>query len=341
MRKPSVTVFMPVFNGDRHLRESVESVLAQTWSDFELLIIDDGSTDASAGLLDAYAGRDSRISILRHDSNRGLVATRNEGLEAARAEFIAFLDCDDVARPERLARQVAFLRQHPDVGLTGSWVEFIDDRGAATGRRWKSRLTAQEYAPALLFGNCFATSSIMGRTAVLRPLGFRQEFPVCEDYDCWVRFTRVARPAMIHKVLVSYRVTDANTSARSGLLMETMVQRIVAEQLRVLGVPDDAASVELHLLASRSVGPVTCARLREAEAWLRGLLQANAAVRRYDPSSLARQVSLRWHLLCGNSGLGIDALRIFYGSPLHAVAPVDTLLRTKLLLKSLAGIHHA
>lgn len=117
---------MPVYNGERFLREAIESVLQQTFADFELLIVNDGSTDRSLDIIQTY--NDSRIRLIDNGANLGLIAARNTGLKNARGEYIALLDCDDIAYPDRLAEQIAFLDKNPSFGMVGAWIEMIDEK---------------------------------------------------------------------------------------------------------------------------------------------------------------------------------------------------------------------
>ena len=117
---PTVSVIMSVYNGEAHLAEAIESILSQTLTDFELIIVDDGSQDESADIIHAYEGRDSRIRFFRLERNQGSADARNHGLAAASGEFVTIMDCDDISLPQRLEKQVAFLRANPQVGVVGA-----------------------------------------------------------------------------------------------------------------------------------------------------------------------------------------------------------------------------
>ena len=127
-QSPAVSVLLPVFNGIRHLREAVDSILGQTFADFEFIIIDDGSTDDSAKTLQQYAQVDSRIRLVSRP-NKGLTVTLNEGVGMASAPLLARMDADDIALPQRLEKQTAYMREHPDCVLLGSAVTLIDPEG--------------------------------------------------------------------------------------------------------------------------------------------------------------------------------------------------------------------
>ena len=127
MSVPRLSVILPVYNGSAFLAEAMESVLNQTFRDFELLVIDDASTDGSAAVAEQFG--DPRVRVIRQEANRRLPATLNHGLDLARGEWVARMDADDICHPQRFARQVAFLEAHPDHGVVGSWSEDIDEYG--------------------------------------------------------------------------------------------------------------------------------------------------------------------------------------------------------------------
>ena len=149
MLSPSLSVVMAVYNGERWLAETLASLSSQTFGDFEIVAIDDGSTDGSAAILAEAAARDARYRIITQ-ANRGLVASLNRGLAESRAPLVARIDADDVAEPERFARQVAFLQAHPEVAALGSAIRIIGPDGAsaacrpipAVRRRWPMRCSA-------------------------------------------------------------------------------------------------------------------------------------------------------------------------------------------------------
>jgi GT2 family glycosyltransferase len=196
---------MPVYDAGPYLEESIPSVLRQSFRDFELLVVDDGSRDDTLERAAGFAERDSRVRILPGD-HRGISATLNRGLEAARAELVARMDADDVCMPERLARQVEHLRVHPDVVSVGSWVEMIDHHGLILEiRRWPLEHEAIEAA--LLSGRngCTHPAVTFRREAVLAAGGYRPEFDFAEDYDLWLRLVEHGRMGNLPLVLLRYR----------------------------------------------------------------------------------------------------------------------------------------
>ena len=213
---PGVSVVMPVRDGARWLRDAVESVLSQTFTDLELIIIDDGSADETSFISEEYARGDGRVHIIRQ-SGLGLVAALNRGISEARAPIIARLDSDDLAASERIQHQLDFLRTHPEIGLLGTWAEKIDARGKHL--TWlKPETRPRELIAILQSTNPFIHSSIMLRTEIARRLGgYRGAFKAAEDYDLWLRVAEVTTIANLPEVLIQYRWHAGNVIKRDAL----------------------------------------------------------------------------------------------------------------------------
>jgi glycosyltransferase involved in cell wall biosynthesis len=209
-----VTVLMPVFNGAAHLRAAVDSILAQTHRDFELLVVDDGSTDDSPKILDSY--RDARLRIERFERNRGLSAALNRGLELSAAPLVARQDADDVARADRLATQLAHFRNTASLVLTGSQARSLNERGDVIGQvnRPLDPLSIHWYA---LVDNPFIHTSVMFQKSVAIDCGgYDAAFdPYSQDHALW---WRMMRRGVVHNHpdrLVDYRVNPASIIGRT------------------------------------------------------------------------------------------------------------------------------
>jgi len=205
MGQPQVSVVIPVWNGERYLKEAIESVLAQDFCDFELIIVDDGSTDKSTKVAEGFLD-DPRISI-RRQSNAGVVSARNTGLLAARSEFVAFLDADDVAKPLRLSKQFNYLKGHPEVAVVGSHIShFTADQGAY--RTQEFPVGVSQVAHALAIGNPLAQPAVMLRKSMVAAVGgYREAFKHgAEDYDLWLRLSERYLLDNLPEVLTLYRI---------------------------------------------------------------------------------------------------------------------------------------
>jgi glycosyltransferase involved in cell wall biosynthesis len=223
---PAVSVVMAVHNGERFLREAVESVLDQTFGSFELLVVDDASTDRTRAILDTY--RDRRIRVIANDRQRGLSYSLNRGIGEARGRYIARLDADDVAEPDRFATQVEYLDRHADVALLGSWYSIIDEQGRETGRRWVPG-DHHEIRWMLGFCNAFAHSAVMIRRTALDEVGLYDEsLRYAMDYDLWVRIAERMRVANYEKFLLRWRTSSSSLTSALGDRTE-LLDRVVAD----------------------------------------------------------------------------------------------------------------
>ncbi len=199
-----ITVLMPTYNGSKHIRTSIDSVLSQTFSDFELLIVNDGSTDNTLDIITSY--NDCRIRVITNERNIGITKSLNRGLAKARGEYIARLDDDDVSMPERLQKQYDFLNKHTDIVLVGGWAEHIDKNGDIIRVR-KTPTDPLVIRYELLYSNCFYHSAIMFRKQEILDIGgYNEEFKHAQDYELFSRLINNHKLANIPEVLIQYRM---------------------------------------------------------------------------------------------------------------------------------------
>jgi len=228
---------MPVYNGAAYLREAMDSMLRQTFGDFEFLIINDGSTDKSVEIVESY--RDPRIRLVNNESNLGLISTLNKGIDLATGEYIARMDCDDISSPKRLEHQVAFLESHPDVGVCGTWAKVFNVE-------WSYVLqhpTDHEGIKCLMFIN----SSIVHPSTMFRRnlfisnnLYYDESFQHAEDYELWLRAARYTRLANIPEILIDYRISVSQVSAVHQQEQRETAASVRELQLNQLGIfPDN------------------------------------------------------------------------------------------------------
>jgi glycosyltransferase involved in cell wall biosynthesis len=274
MTGPAVTVLLPVFNGERYLRTAIGSILSQTFSDFELLVVDDGSADRSATV--AASTGDARVRVVANERNLGLARTLNRGLQEAQGTWIARQDADDLSHPQRLERQMSYLAQHPDVVLLGTQARMVDDRGRLV------RAVERPCEPASIrwwqmFDNSFLhTSVVFHRQAVLDLGGYDASLGRSQDYELWSRLVRTHPTANLPDALVSYRAHPASVTATATGMDAVQRQAIIRANAEaalgegVLG-PDEPA---LMLAFRFGVPPRDCARfLALLERLLRPYLQ--------------------------------------------------------------------
>ncbi|HVN40476.1 MAG TPA: glycosyltransferase [Myxococcota bacterium] len=320
---PRVTVLLPVYEGREHLPAAIESILGQSFRDFELLVIDDGSSDGSADVVAAC--HDPRVRCVRNDRNLGVAASLNRGLELARGEIVARMDADDTSLPERLRRQVEFLDANPEIGACGAWT-------VTTGRREGVRIEyptrAEDVRCGLIFDPTLAHPTVCLRRAWFERSGLRYDegYVHAEDYDLWCRASACFPLANLGEVLLRYRVHDASVSERYRAAQQASVARIHRQLLAEMGLSPTDDELVIH--GGGRVGePVP--PLAETERWLQTLLEANRACGRYPEPAFGRLVGRRWlRAANGATGQGQSTWARFARSPLSRHVPLRARLRT-------------
>lgn len=222
-----MTVLMSVYNGEKYLPEAIQSILHQTFTDFEFLIIDDGSVDQSISIIRNY--KDCRIRLERNEVNQGLVTTLNNGINMAQSEYIARMDCDDISLPERLAKQVVFMDLNPDIGICGTWFEYFGDRSLVMKFPEYDADIKREF----LFHNCMGHPTIIMRPEIMKSNGifFDYNFTHTEDYDLWTRLAKVTNFHNIPEVLYKYRIHKEQTSYKFAE-QQRICSKIIQARLR-------------------------------------------------------------------------------------------------------------
>jgi glycosyltransferase involved in cell wall biosynthesis len=287
---PKVTVFTAVHDRRELLPRAIESVLAQRFEDFELLVLDDGSTDGSAEVARRY--RDPRVRVVRRAEHLGIPRTRNEGLALARGEYLAILDSDDTALPGRLARQVRFLDRRPEIAAVGGFALRVerDGRHAPPALR---PTRPRDIRARMLFTTCFKNPTMMARTSAMREIGYREEFTYCQDIDLWSRMSAKYPLANLPEFLTRYCL--GGESHRDGALAAALKKRTAEDQLRDLGVAHDATDLDRHHALRNPKGLLPdAAFVAWCDTWLARLLAANRANPCYPEPEFTEAAAERW-----------------------------------------------
>lgn len=307
-RPPRVTVFIPVHNREDYICTAVNSVLAQTFTDFELLVVDDGSTDATRDRLLRYG--DPRLRVEFSHANLGIPAARNRGLALARGSYIALLDSDDYAYPQRLARQVDWLDRHPDIVQVGSWCGFMDAGGTPLRKVRRQPLRDVDVHAHMLFHCPVVNRTVMARTAVLRDYGYREAFPRCQDYDLHQRLVRRHRLANMGEILVCGREHEGRFTGRTEELGRDRKIALFREMLTLLEVDcgDEDLVRHYHLTRPNPPGPAD-EYVCWAEQWLHQLKRANDARSCFPRDAFHRALAGVWCLVCWHARRGLGSRR--------------------------------
>ncbi len=319
--KPLVSAIMLVYNREHYLPESVESVLKQTYDNFELIIVNDSRSNALTNqILADYAQRDSRIRIFTQTTT-GLTAARHMGWRLASGKYIAWVDSDDICLPDKFAKQVECLKKNPDYGICGTWIRTI---GTSKSQVLKFPTQDSTIRCRLLFYSVLANPTVMMRTALFSEYGLDYDLSCIngEDYDLWTRAILLTKFTNLPEVLVLYRYHSSQTIQVDQERIIGYVEHIQAAQLRRLGLNPTPEELEIHLcLGVKKVRP-HIKLLRDANLWLHKLEAANRAIGLYPEPEFSRVLQERWISLCINDGVrGIPHILRFLpsvvGSPLR------------------------
>lgn len=315
MTTPVISVVMPAHNAAEYLSEAVDSVLGQSFGDFELIIVDDASTDDTAIILQSIS--DSRLKVLRNDAQAGVARSLNRGIAAATGEFVARMDADDTCAPTRFAIQLEFFAKNPGVAICGTWVERF-----GAGRNFRLRFPVGQdcVRSYVLLGNPLAHPSVMFRREELQSkgLGYDEDCAAAQDYDLWVRASGVVGMDNIPLVLLKWRHNYAGVTSGSFLKSDNTASRLQATMLKDLGLECSPADMDSHRIVGNGGGMRGVSELSKASQWLQKLLAANQKASIYPQTGLEQACAFAWFRSCLNSGgLGsgaLKALRLFAGS---------------------------
>lgn len=297
-----ISAIVTVYNRATMVAAAVNSLARQTVDNLEIVVVDDGSSDDSVRIVEDIA--DPRVRVIRHERNLGIPAARNSGLEAARGDYIAWLDSDDLARPRRFERQAAYLDANPHVAMVGACAGRIAKDGRPRRGARVPMLTHEDICAQLLFRSAFQQSSIMGRADILKAYPYRSTFPVCEDVDMFVRLAADHRVANLPEVLVDRRLHQGQTIQRESQRIRERKREIFRVSLADLGIAASEEELDRHVtLGNLKAQPMGREMLAWSEDWLDRIAAANRANPVYDCEALAF-VSGRIWLLAARAALG-------------------------------------
>lgn len=296
---PAVSVLLTVYNRERLVGEAMRSILGQSFDDFELVVVDDGSTDHSLSVARSFD--DPRVCVVAQKANRGIPVTRNNALDHARGRYVAWLDSDDVARPTRIAEQLEFLEAHPEVAMVGSCAGKIDGDGQRLSGVRLVPFASEDIAAWHLFTPAFQQSSLMGRASVLQRYRYREDYPVCEDLELTARIIREHRTANIPRVLIDRRLHAEQSVETFKPEIAEMKRALLRPMLRQLGVDFTLGDIDRHIeLGLIKLETQLPARdyLDWADDWLKRLVTANRQSRVYHPDALRFAAGYFWLRAC-------------------------------------------
>lgn len=327
---PVVSVVMSVYNGEQFLAKAIESILNQTFRDFEFIIVNDGSTDGSTAILEEYAQCDCRIRLISRE-NRGLIASLNEGIASARGEWIARMDADDISFPDRFEKQLAWL-QRTGADICGGWVKLT---GTWFHRVWRYYGSSDAIKIKLLFGSAFAHPAIMLRTGIAKTNPYSENAHYVEDYELWTRLAKLGvKMTNYPGVVLRYRIHPGQVTAiRQKQQRENMVR--IFRDYSSSFLDRDLANDPGYLLIADKQLAVNEAGFYQAVAFLHGVI-----LRYGDPEGVVSTNAFIFFTRCGGLGLMkvMRGMRGFHIRPfqkivllflsLMAIGPKSSIYRT-------------
>lgn len=307
---PKITVILPVYNTEKYIKEAVQSILDQTFTDFDVLIINDASTDNTLNILNEFS--DSRIHIINNETNLKVVKTLNKGLDLAKGEFIARMDADDIAHPKRFEKQISFFEAHPNVEFCGTWVQNY----GAEDSIMRAAYTHDSIKARMLFLNPIFHPSVMFKKKSFdrHNLRFDESFTNAEDFGMWAKAIDLVRFANVPEVLLKYRIHAENVSvlkSSNKTVLDEIHYRVYREFFKKIGVAFGDNDLILH----RKLALVSLAKLNELELskylnWLRKLYDANNKSAYINKKSL-NIVIISFHLyLIRKAGISFTTVRL-------------------------------
>lgn len=312
---PLISVLMPVYNCALYLRKAIDSVLAQTYSNFELLLINDGSTDNSKDIILSY--NDPRIRYIENEHNLKLIATLNKGIDLAKGEYISRMDSDDVIPPNRFETQIRYLLKHPHVDLCSVWAYITDEKGKKIGKL-KGIDTSGLINCSLFFTNPINHPGIMCKTHVLKENKFKT-FLHAEDMELWITL-RDKNYVMVNipKYLYSYRWYGNNVSNSNAEFQLEQKKKLLKNQLETFfdRIIDEGEmnlhhlSYELFRWGNKKDGAIDQVTLCKEKEWLERISQQNLRNKMFPQSDLDALLCSRWLVCCLFTHKYMDFFRI-------------------------------
>lgn len=330
---PLVTVLMPVYNAEEFVGSAIRSITDQTYRNFELLIIDDGSTDGSAAVIQGID--DQRIVYVKNDTNLKLITTLNKGLNLAKGKYIARLDADDLAMETRLQEQVNFMEQNPQVGLSGTWYEAFGSVNSI-GRN----PTTDAEIRYMSFYQCpIIHPSTIFRTSVIKDnhLSYNLDFPHAEDYELWGRFSEVSELANIPKVLFRYRLHNNNISKRENQTQKSNSYRIRKRLFQNVQVSVSDNDLDLFEKMNHQVSTLKLDELTQLGDLMTKMLDGNSETFYLDHVWFSALLKQKWAETCSNHAYNGLAVWQLYWKHKGLVSDANQKMKLKLLAKSMWG----
>jgi len=297
---PDISVVMSVFNNEGYLAEAIDSILQQSFSNFEFIIIDDASTDNSLEIIEQYATQDKRIIILRNAENIKLAASLNKGINQARGQYIARMDSDDVAELSRLETQIKFMQENSDIGVSGTWVSVYESPNTI----WKTAISNDAARCSAFFGSCFHHPTVMFRRDVLESHGgYDEEVDFAQDSHLWsqLTFDHGVKFANLPEVLLKYRSHPDASREDYRYKQQSKANALRKKNLKRLGIKPSENDFRLHESLCSAYGMKDKPGLKAVFEWVKQLEKQNTKITLLDHSAFNYELSQKLLGVCLSS----------------------------------------
>jgi len=326
-----VSVLMPVFNGAKYLRESIESILSQDFSDYEFIIINDGSTDESVEIIKSY--NDARIKLISNEKNLGLISTLNKGIQLCKGEYIVRMDCDDISFKDRIKFQVAFMDKYKNIGASGSFYKLLRNNKSLD---FNFPVHYNETKAFLFFNSPIAHPASIIRRSVLidNNIFYKSDFKHAEDFRLWLDISKHSDLANIKKILLLYRVHENQITGNLNLSFDKnkSLNIIRTEQLEKLSIYPSVEQMILHTTICEGTKFKTFSQLVLADEWLLQLTLKNKEKLIFNHLYFQKIILERWLRACINF-LGIKkGISFFIKSKTYKMINLPFKLKLELLI---------
>ncbi|MEM6700581.1 MAG: glycosyltransferase [Bacteroidota bacterium] len=334
MNTPLVSIIMPIFNAQNYLHQSIQSLLRQTHSHFELFLFDDGSTDSSLAIAQSF--NDPRIQIFSDGTNKGQPVRYNTGIQLAKGKYIAIAHADDVALPNRLEYTVAFLEENDEYGIVGGQVELIDNQGNKLQRKYGIAGDHDFLFLHQLFACPLMHTTILARRELLLAHPYNLTFDSCEDYEIFARCSLLTKMYNLDQPLTLYRLHPNNLTKTKRATHALRIQSIMQNLYAAIGLEYAARDFEFHLLNFYfHKANLSITEIQQIEAWLMDMRDRLRSLNRFDENLIDEVLFINWLAACKKGrGVGWRLIHIFKKSPLAKGSEIN--FKQQLVLFSIA-----
>lgn len=317
MNNPLVSVLMPAYNAEKYISEAIESILSQTYKNFELVIVNDGSEDQTENIIKSF--QDKRIKYVNLKKNKGISEARNKCLELAQGKYLANLDSDDIALPTRLEKQVIFMKKNPNIAVCGSFAQQFGDTESLLIYPENSH---QIKINLFFLKAWFCNSATMMRAKSIKNLHYDENYIVGHDYHFWVKLIE-DEFANLPEILVKYRTSQTQITQKkqeemwkeTGLILENQIKNFI----------DNPSQEEINLHINYCLKKLEkgALNLKKLELWFEKILNTNSKKQRFYQKTLETDICQKWFVWCNkNSKFGLKVFWVYYKSSLKKYYPI-------------------